>query len=499
MAAVQFTNYFATELAAPVAPGDTSIQVLSDGNLGSLIVGGNWIYLTLVDANSWNNNLIPPQTREIVKVTAISGSAPDFILTVTRGQDNTTAQSFSRCDIAAFLLNAQSLYDIVGGGGSSVSITATAPVVVTPSPITGTGVISANVFVASGAGHKTGIVPDPGASGGTTKFLREDATWQVPAGGGSVSITATSPIIVTPSPITGTGVVSAIDMVGDSGSGGTHGLVPAPAAGDTAAGKFLKASGTWAVPPGGGAGSTLQSQEFTASGTYNVPANVTMVWVTMIGGGGGGSTTILAGTAGGGGGAGELCLGLPVKVVGAGTLTVTIGAKGTGGAAAQGSAQAGTAGGTTSVATVSTTFGVLGGAGGNTNATSGAGGGPGGSASKSATASGTLGLAETSVHFGGASGGGGGNSTVTNGGNGGPAGGILIAGAGSAASSQAGGGGGAASIWGVGGPGGNGGVAGTTATAANYGSGGGGSGGQASTTLGGGDGAPGYVLVEWIS
>lgn len=42
------------------------------------------------------------------------------------------------------------------------------------------------------------------------------------------------------------------DMVGDSGSGGEDGLVPAPAAGDAAAGKFLKADGTWEVPSGGG-------------------------------------------------------------------------------------------------------------------------------------------------------------------------------------------------------------------------------------------------------
>lgn len=34
-------------------------------------------------------------------------------------------------------------------------------------------------------------------------------------------------------------------MVGDSGSGGTKGLVPAPASGDAAAGKVLKADGTW--------------------------------------------------------------------------------------------------------------------------------------------------------------------------------------------------------------------------------------------------------------
>jgi hypothetical protein len=41
-------------------------------------------------------------------------------------------------------------------------------------------------------------------------------------------------------------------MVGDSGAGGTKGLVPAPAAGDTAASKFLKADGTWASPSGAG-------------------------------------------------------------------------------------------------------------------------------------------------------------------------------------------------------------------------------------------------------
>lgn len=45
-------------------------------------------------------------------------------------------------------------------------------------------------------------------------------------------------------------------FVGDSGSGGTKGLVPAPAAGDAAAGKVLKADGTWATAGSGGS-STL--------------------------------------------------------------------------------------------------------------------------------------------------------------------------------------------------------------------------------------------------
>jgi hypothetical protein len=44
--------------------------------------------------------------------------------------------------------------------------------------------------------------------------------------------------------------VSAFDplMVGDNGSGCFSGNVPGPAAGDAAAGKYLKADGTWAVP-----------------------------------------------------------------------------------------------------------------------------------------------------------------------------------------------------------------------------------------------------------
>lgn len=34
---------------------------------------------------------------------------------------------------------------------------------------------------ASGSSHTGGLVPDPGATAGTTKYLREDGTWQVPS------------------------------------------------------------------------------------------------------------------------------------------------------------------------------------------------------------------------------------------------------------------------------------------------------------------------------
>lgn len=38
-------------------------------------------------------------------------------------------------------------------------------------------------FVASGASHTAGLVPDPGATPGSSKFLREDATWATPPTG----------------------------------------------------------------------------------------------------------------------------------------------------------------------------------------------------------------------------------------------------------------------------------------------------------------------------
>jgi hypothetical protein len=71
----------------------------------------------------------------------------------------------------------------------------TSRTIATTAPLTGGGDLSADrtlaisAFVASGASHAAGAVPDPGATAGTTKFLREDASWAVPAGSGS-AITA---------------------------------------------------------------------------------------------------------------------------------------------------------------------------------------------------------------------------------------------------------------------------------------------------------------------
>ena len=77
-------------------------------------------------------------------------------------------------------------------------------------------------------------------------------------------------------------------VVGDSGSGGTKGLVPAPGAGDTAATKFLKANGSWEIIP-----SILQTERWyvdavagnngTADGTISRPYQTIQAALNAIG------------------------------------------------------------------------------------------------------------------------------------------------------------------------------------------------------------------------
>jgi hypothetical protein len=55
------------------------------------------------------------------------------------------------------------------------------PITATDNPGHGSTDIAVPTFVGSGASHAIGLVPDPGASAGTTRFLREDATFAVPA------------------------------------------------------------------------------------------------------------------------------------------------------------------------------------------------------------------------------------------------------------------------------------------------------------------------------
>jgi hypothetical protein len=70
-------------------------------------------------------------------------------------------------------------------------------------------------------------------------------------------------------------------MVGDSGSGGTKGLVPAPATGDAAAGKYLKADGTWAAPSSGGDLGAFWAYEEQSPGTAGGTSTAN-TWMTRV-------------------------------------------------------------------------------------------------------------------------------------------------------------------------------------------------------------------------
>lgn len=63
--------------------------------------------------------------------------------------------------------------------GPTGELTAASPVAVSSvrEVLGGPAIISVATFGASGLAHKRGVVPDPGAVAGTTRFLREDATF----------------------------------------------------------------------------------------------------------------------------------------------------------------------------------------------------------------------------------------------------------------------------------------------------------------------------------
>lgn len=228
------------------------------------------------------------------------------------------------------------------------------------------------------------------------------------------------------------------------------------------------------------------------SGNWTVPAGVYVVWITAIGGGGAGSTVATTTPGGGGGGAGEYQVRVPYYVTPGASIAYAVGAKGVGVTTAGTGANGGL-----------TSFGPYSLAGGHGGASSGVGGQGGGRLAGAGGATGAPGGAganattEGVFTSAGASGGGGGSTVSAVSGAGGAceefAGGATATGNGSKAS----GGGGAASPFGSGGAGGAGGAAGGNAPATAYGGGGGGGGN--SNVSKAGDGADGFLAVEYFA
>lgn len=96
------------------------------------------------------------------------------------------------------------------------------------------------------------VYPSTGGSGASGAILKSDQ-WRISVagtlGGTAVSVGDVLVALVdSPGSTSSNWMVlqgNVVAFTGDSGSGGTEGLVPAPAAGDAAANKFLKADGQW--------------------------------------------------------------------------------------------------------------------------------------------------------------------------------------------------------------------------------------------------------------
>lgn len=104
--------------------------------------------------------------------------------------------------------------------------------------------------------------------------------------------------------------------------------------------RAINADGTVTCQPGGGGGGLSGLKEFTANGTFTVPASVTHLLVEAWGAGGGG-----AGTGDGAGGGGGGYVRGVIAVTSGQTLTVVVGAAGTGGTVAAGDGNPGLPGG----------------------------------------------------------------------------------------------------------------------------------------------------------
>ena len=84
------------------------------------------------------------------------------------------------------------------------------------------------VFGPSGSTHSAGIVPDPGATAGNTRYLREDGTFAVPPGGGGGATTSENVVAYTATPVfSATASANVLTLTGDV----TSSTLPAGTAG----------------------------------------------------------------------------------------------------------------------------------------------------------------------------------------------------------------------------------------------------------------------------
>lgn len=136
------------------------------------------------------------------------------------------------------------------------------------------------------------VYPSTGGSGTSGAVLKSDQ-WRISVagtlGGTAVSVGDVLVALVdTPGSTSSNWMVlqgNVVAFTGDSGSGGLEGLVPAPAAGDSAAGKFLKANGQWAAVSASNLGSANLTSN-AAVRSYTLAGTASTDYLDFLSGGG---------------------------------------------------------------------------------------------------------------------------------------------------------------------------------------------------------------------
>lgn len=196
-AALNSTGGFADYLKQLTSGGAISVDTLfGSGTPSTLTIASNAVTITatshIIESSSGTSDTLKTINGGVKGMLLLLQADADDTITIhnyASGSDNIKlngGSDFTLSGAKKLCLTWDGTYwsDTGAGGGSVTNVTASAPL---SSSGGSTPNITAAVFVASGSSHATGLVPDPGSSAGSTKFLREDATWAVPTGSGGGS------------------------------------------------------------------------------------------------------------------------------------------------------------------------------------------------------------------------------------------------------------------------------------------------------------------------
>ncbi|GEM_PF-5207792 len=132
------------------------------------------IHCNLYGCGSWNSgyNLFELDSSVSADLVTYSPTASSLSITMRGTPYSFTPQAFTAGTINVGTLSATTINGGLSGGSINSGTIAAARL---------------PLFGPSGSAHAPGIVPDPGATAGSTRFLREDGTWVAPSGGSGSS------------------------------------------------------------------------------------------------------------------------------------------------------------------------------------------------------------------------------------------------------------------------------------------------------------------------